>query len=203
MNNFKYFSLLTLFALLFLGCSKDGAMGLKGEQGEQGIPGPAGLDGEDGEQGLQGEQGEIGTANVIYSEWFTLQFPDDIEANNYVSSIDAPALTAEVVENGVVLAYGRYFSNSDIGVIEQIPFISFSINQHYSLNYTTPPASNSGRVFIKINSIDGGPIGSPLFFEYRYIIIPGEILTGGKSSGTINYLKMSYKEILILFNIPE
>ena len=196
--------LIQLLTLIFFACSpedgQDGAMGPQGEQGLTGPQGSAGQDGEDGQDGQQGEQGERGTANVIYSDWFPSKFPDDIAGANYVFSVSEPNLTQEIVDKGVLLGYAKYTSSSDIGVVEQLPFHD-AISKIYTISFTVPPAPNSERVFIVVRSTDGSPVGSTLFEEYRYVIIPGGVPTSGKSS--IDYTQLSYDEILDLFNIPE
>ena len=194
MKTIKYIIGLILCGLLVLACSKDVEMGMPGEDG---------VDGQNGEQGPQGEQGETGTANVIYSDWFSSLFPDDIASTNYSFSVIAPDITDEIVENGLVIGYGRFTSptSADIRVVEQLPFSFFERNQFYSLSFSTPPATNSERAFISLRSMDGSPIGEPFFEEYRYVIIPGGIPASGKSS--VNYNIMGYKEICTYFDIPQ
>jgi len=186
-NVINFFSVLFITGLI-LSCSS--------EDGEDGAMGPQGVAGTDG------TDGEDGTANVIYSDWFPSQFPDDIDGTNYVFSVAAPDLTAEIVEKGLVLVYGRFYSGDDIGVIFQLPHIFPFSQQFYTHSFTTPPASNAMRVFIILLSMDNTPIGSSLFEEYRYVIISGGT-PAGKSATSKDYSKMTYEEIAELFNIPE
>jgi len=203
---------LIILSIFIFACSKDGENGAIGPQGPQGEQGVAGADGEDGADGVdgtngeqgpegeQGSQGETGTANVIYSEWFTLEFPEDIEGTNYSLSIVAPDITNEIVANGLIIMYGLI--DGPILLPRQLPFSSFSNQQYYASTFRAPiPSSPTGRVFVTIWSMDGSPVGAPLFDRYRYIIIPGGTTVSGKSS--IDYTKMSYQEIVELFNIPE
>ena len=199
--------LIQLLTLVFFACSpedgQDGVMGPQGPQGEQGLTGPqgpAGEDGQDGQDGSQGEQGEPGTANVIYSDWFTLPFPDNINGINYVASTVANDITEEIVQNGVVLIYGRF--DTTVLIPQLLPFSAFGEQQYYAPGFRAPnETSPTGRVSVTIYSMDGSPIGIPIFLEYRYVIIPGGIPTSGKS--TIDYTQLSYEEIIDLFNIPE
>ncbi len=196
---------LLLMSCLILACSKDGEqgpIGTQGPQGEQGLPGVDGQNGEDGTDGAQGEPGELGTANVIYSEWFPSEFPDDIALARDSFSVGAPELTDDNIENGLLLVFGRTFNVIDDTLIEQLPRTFFVRDQYYYHRYITNPATTNPQQFeIIVESIDGGFIGTPFFEEYRYFIIPGGIPTSGKSA--VNYTKMTYEEISTHFNIPK
>ncbi|WP_282055419.1 hypothetical protein [Maribacter luteus] len=202
MKTFKFTNQLLgllFIASLFVACSKDdgedGAIGPQGPQGEQGIQGEAGADGEDG---AQGEQGETGAANVIYSEWLDSPLAENIALESTNADIAAPSLSQEIVDQGVVLLYGRIETN---GNVYSLPYIG---NQGVSYYYY----HNLEVINIRLTTIDGSDIGSPLFSSYRYILIPGGVQASngiggitGKSS--TDYSKMSYEEITALFNIPE
>lgn len=194
--------------LLVFACSpeegENGAIGPQGPQGEQGIPGPQGENGEDGAQGPQGEQGPQGVpgdTNVIYSDWFTLPFPEDISSTtNYSESIVAPDVTEAIVERGLVIVFARLDESPSF--VRQLPYTDFGSQQYYDPGFrSASPTSNVGVVSVAIWSMDGSPIGAPLFDEYRYIIIPGSIPASGKSAQ--EFSKMSYEEITSLFNIPK
>ncbi|MEH6679512.1 MAG: hypothetical protein V7724_03140 [Sediminicola sp.] len=197
--------LIQLLILVFFACSpedgQDGAIGPQGPQGEQGIAGQQGPAGQDGEDGQDGSEGEPGTANVIYSDWFTLPFPDDINSTtNYGAGIVANDVTENIVNNSVTLIYGR--SDTTVLIPQLLPFSAFAEQQYYAPGFRAPTESSpTGRVSVTIYSMDGSPIGIPIFEEYRYVIIPGGIPTSGKSS--IDYTQLSYEEIIDLYHIPE
>lgn len=199
------FSLLCI-ACLLMACSKDGndgPIGPQGAQGQQGEPGPSGADGIDGQDG---QDGATGTANVIFSGWITSTFDNNIVSTAAGIDIEAELLTQEIIDDGVVMVYGRnegLITGDDVFPLPQI----ISDDQHaFRLE-------EAGTIRITILSLEGSPVGSPFFESYRYILIPGGQSTdgntgpgglGGKSNlPTIDYTKMSYEKITAYFKIPE
>ncbi|MDD4554056.1 MAG: hypothetical protein PHP04_07645, partial [Bacteroidales bacterium] len=77
----NFFLLIAVSVFIFAGCTKDGP------QGPQGPQGPAGAD-----------------ATVYYSEWFSPVAWSGVSGDWYFAA-NAPDLTENIVENGVVLAY--------------------------------------------------------------------------------------------------
>ncbi len=148
---------LTLCSVLFLTCSKDGengGIGPKGNQGEQGIAGTdgvgeQGIAGSDG-QGEQEEQGETGTANVIYSDWITLDFGDTpINTTSISQNVDVPDLTQEIKDNGVVLVYSRNTINALDYEYYTLPYHRYNPDfQYYSHKFF----SHVNRINISIST---------------------------------------------------
>lgn len=183
------------------------ALGVPGPQGEQGVPGPAGSQGEQGPagpagpQGEQGEQGSTGTANVIYSDWIASGFPASITDNVEDFDIDAPKLTQEIIDKGVILAYGKTTGDPDV---LPLPVYIPTVNESYYHR-----VENVGLLQIRVMSGDGSAIGGTVFGEYRYVLIPGGVPAAngpgniGSKTTALDYTKMSYKEIIAHFNIPE
>ena len=185
----QLFGLLLIASLIFA-CSaedgEDGAIGPQGPQGEQGASGP---------QGEQGEQGETGSANVIFSDWIATTLPDPIASNTAIFNMAAPELSAEIRDSGVILVYGRAFTTDVYGLPATFNSVGFNETHYYRID-------TIGEISIRINSIDGADIGARLFNDYRYILIPGGIPASGKST-PLDYAKMTYEEIVELFNIPQ
>ncbi|MEO0506302.1 MAG: hypothetical protein AAF090_09130 [Bacteroidota bacterium] len=199
-NRFVKQSAAFLFSLFLLAsCSgEDGEMGVQGPQGEQG---PQGAQGDQGPQGDQGEQGETGSANVIYSEWIDTEFDNNIITTGAGFDIDVPDLTLEIVNQGVVLVFGRNFPGLSSPDIMQLPFIT--ADNFHSFRIEDPEVLR-----ITIASLDGTQVGSPFFEDYRYIIIPGGQPADTGDTVTIkgeqlDYSKMSYQEIITHFGITE
>jgi len=165
--------------------------GTQGEQGSQGDQGTQGEQGSQGDQGEQGEQGETGTANVIYSEWIDSGFPLDITSSSDTFEIPAPQITEEISNSGVVLVYAQF--RTFINVLG-IPAVV--ANRSYYFNFIP------GTLNITVASLDGSNVGATSFGSYRYVIIPGGV-AASKSDATTDYTKMSYEEIVDLFNIPN
>ncbi|MEM9077828.1 MAG: hypothetical protein AAGC43_12345 [Bacteroidota bacterium] len=193
--------------ILFLGISF--LISCSAEDGETGPAGPQGPQGEQGAQGPQGEQGEPGTANVIYSGWIDSEFDNNIISISASFSIDAPLMTDEIINEGVILVFGR--SNpapvtNDTDVY-QLPIVFGAALQqsHYFR------AEEAGQLdIVVVANEEGEPVGTPFFGEYRYVLIPGGTPTGGSDPGdlttksdSLDYSKMSYEEISELFNIED
>lgn len=163
--------LLVFSTLVFTGCKNDG------------MQGPAGLDGKD--------------ATVYYSGWVTPSAWLGASGDWYFD-INAPDLTADIVENGVVLAY--VWLSDDIyegTTVRPLPAYavgtnwSFLVHQYGSIEFTSDMISKPATTGNK----------------FRFIAIPGTITTlksavlNGKSAQELK--SMSYKEVCKALNIPE
>ena len=195
------FMIILLLGVLIMGCSKEGDIGPQGQQGEQGIQGEPGVAGQDGTNGIDGEDGEPGTANVIYSDWIPSGFPGTINDNFEQWEMYAPELTQEIHDSGVILLYARIGT-----LIYSIPATFFSSNEYWEFRLLD---TTDTLIAIRVNSIDGGNLGDLyLDGDFRYVIIPGGIPSSTSSqitskSKALDYSKMSYKEIVERFNIPD
>jgi hypothetical protein len=151
-----------------------------------------------GKEGPQGPQGPAGQdATVYYSEWFSPSAWSGGSGDWYFEA-SAPDLTQEIVENGVVLAYAWLADDVYQGSsVRPLPAAavganwSFLIHQYGSIEFTCD--------MFAMPLTTGN--------QFRFIAIPGTIQA--LKSGTPGYkseqeLKnMSYKEICMLYNIPE
>lgn len=199
---------IVLLSILIISCSaEDGATGPVGPAGPQGEQGEVGADGADGDQG---EQGDSGTANVIYSPWIDSEFDLNIISTSASFSIFTIALTEDIIEEGVILVYGRTFpapitEDTDVYALPMVLGAARQQSYYYR-------AEEVGELVISVAANEeGDPAGVPFFGEYRYIFIPGEqptnVLTVGGGSGskqqTLDYSKMSYEEVLEFFGIED
>lgn len=183
---------------------EQGAQGEQGEQGPKGEQGDQGPKGDPGEQGEQGPKGDTGTANVIYSDWIDTEFPNNITSSGAGFDIDAPKLTKDIIDKGVVLVYARNLTITGFNYFA-LPFIT-SGDQH---NFRV---EKEKVLRITVATLSGTPtsqVGNPFFEDYRYVLIPGgraADLSGPgdlAKSATIDYSKMSYEKIAERFNIPD
>jgi hypothetical protein len=134
-----------------------------------------------------------GTANVIYSGWF--------EAGSYINSgtqsayveKTAPAISQEIIDEGVVLAYTKLIS--DNGFVRPLPATTFDINDAI-WNYVIPGA---GSIRFTVKTIDGGNISPAGTNQYRYVIIPGGVSLNKKKT----LKQMPYKEIKKRFGLQD
>ena len=184
---------------------EDGAAANQGIQGEQGEQGEQGPQGEQGEQGEQGPKGNTGTANVIYSDWIDSGFDDNITDDFDGFLIDAPKVTQEIIDTGVVLVYAK--SNTNVYFTLPVTFYQ-GLNESYFVRINSPGSINIGVQGVEGNNVIGEPF---LNNQFRYVIIPAGVPadTGGPGSldsskaAALNYSKMSYEEIAERFNIPD
>jgi len=185
---------LYFLAILFvIGCNpEDGDQGPIGPAGPQGEQGPAGQDGADGQDGAQGE---TGSANVIYSDWIDSGFENDITDGFDAFNIDAPEITQEILDTGIILVYARSTTNT----IYQVPVTFYGfLNESYFFRII-----NAGTLNIGVEGIGTNNIGEPFLNDvFRYVIIPGGQQTTGKQTPP-DYTKMSYDEIAKLFGIKD
>jgi hypothetical protein len=162
--------LLVFSTLVFTRCTNDGA------------PGPAGQDGQN--------------ATVFYSEWFS---PSDWSGNSgdWYFDANAPDLTENIVENGVILAYiwldGDLYDATSVRPLPDYALganWSFLIHQYGSIEFTS--------------DMNSKPLTS---HKFRFIAIPGTIpalkSATMKDKSVEELRNLSYKEVCKLFNIPE
>ncbi len=96
-------TLLPLLSLALILTACEGPTGPEGPAGPQGAQGTAGERGPEGPQGLPGGSNMAMFSFTIAEDDFTDSDPPGIEIAAYA----APLITADVVENGVVLAYTK------------------------------------------------------------------------------------------------
>lgn len=162
---------ITFTALVFTGCNNEG------EQG------PAGQDGLD--------------ATVYYSQWITPTAWMGTSGDWYFD-VNAPDLTEDIVENGVILAYVWLAGDIyDATAVRPLPAYavganwSFLISEYESIEFTSDMISK--------------PLTAGNHF--RFIAIPGNVETlksaSLKSVSETELRSMTYKEVCKLYNIPE
>lgn len=215
------FSLFFALCLVTISCSK-GPMGPQGPQGVDGIQGPKGDDGEDGQDGAtgaQGEQGEQGpegpqgpqgpqgpagtgggSSTVIYSKWFSLAntewadstLPPEIGSQQITRAFkNAPDITSNILDSGIVLSYIRH---ATIIGNQLMPYQIYN----YVINFSPLP----GRLIYYLSdpvTQNASGVFPPDDFEYRYIIIPGNVLASGRARSPKT---MTYEEVCRQYKIP-
>jgi hypothetical protein len=159
--------------LVLSGCQTDG------------VPGPAGQDGLDGQN-----------ATIYYSEWFSPSEWLGISGDWYFDA-NAPDLTKNIVENGVVLAYvwlaGDLYNATSVRPLPDYALganWSFLIHQYESIEFTSDMISK--------------PLSG---HKFRFIAIPGTIpalkSASLKNKSDAELRSMSYYDVCKLFNIHE
>jgi len=158
-------------------------------QGEQGIQGPAGQDGADGENGTDGADGqdgsngqngadgEDGNANVIASDWVSVEFPTTATPSATFNITD-DRITQDIADSAAIYAYGRS-GNATIS----IPF-TFRNRTYY---FVLSPDTNEFRLIAL--SVDGSPEFLNDFSEVRYVIIPATTTGKGTTTSTLEQMQ--------------
>jgi hypothetical protein len=133
---------------------------------------------------------------VYYSEWIT---PSAWlgESGDWYFSVDAPELTADIVERGVILAYVSLVGDIYEAAVRPLP--AYAVEANWS--FLIPD--------YEIIEFTSDMISQPVTAgnSFRFIAIPGSTDTlksasMGKMSEQV-LRSMPYKDVCKLFNIPE
>jgi hypothetical protein len=168
-------------------------------------------------KGDTGPAGPKGTANVIYSGWFTpATYTKDTVFGNYGFSYNKATtdITQQIVDSGTVITFGKLDGYNPIiwptNQISQLPI---------SIAYLSGTTSNidiwsalvtAGNLKIRLVSSTNqyGSISNA--HQFRYIIVPGGTKSTVASTklGLVNgnaskLLQMSYAEICQRLGVPE
>lgn len=159
-------------------------------------------------EGPRGAAGPAGTANVIYSEWYSpVTWDPQIIFGVYerTFTMTTPALTQDIIDNGVVLVYMRF-----VGLAPEISQLPVSL-EDVDYNFTFRAQSGSIKVVYwryTNPGVDPGVIPSENLV--RYVLIPGGVLddaalsrgiTSTQLTGSLD--SMPYREVCGMLDIPE
>ena len=145
---------------------------------------------------LKGAKGDPGTANVIYSDWYTPTTYTQTTifgTKNFATDIAATKITQAILDKGVVVVYGKLNGyNPIIWPTDQVSQLPIGISY---MNGTTPNLDTwsalctVGNVRITLTSSINAYGSISNAHQFRYVIIPGGVHT----LSTVN-LK-NYKEV--------
>ena len=209
--------LVLLFSVLLVSCQKGDA-------------GPAGAAGAAGSTGATGAQGPTGTANVIYSSWFTASpwtkdTVFDIYGFNYNKG--TTDITQQILDSGTVITFGKLAGYNTLiwptGQVSQMPIVLSYRFSPTGITYTDTWSALASLNNLKIRFVnDQNYYGSiATSHQFRYVIIPGGkkstivssapgVHTGqGRNMDTNvqdvvnNYDHMTYEEICDKLKIPQ
>lgn len=175
-----------LFALMITSCSKDGAEGPQGPQGDQGSEGPA------------GPIGDTGTANVIYSDWITVQesewSPNSGIVSRKTAILNAPEINQKHMDTSAILVYVKKTFGTSPNSIALLPMddneFEFIVD-----------GIDIGEIVLKARRIDLGTFSNSFVpLPFRYIIIPGGL--PAKDQAQPEFKKLTYEEVMDYFEIP-
>jgi len=199
MKKVNYLLLLSAICALFItSCGKDGAVGPQGPTGPTGATGPA---------GPTGATGATGTANVIYSAWVTPStYTKDTVFSTYhfYTNIAAAKITQAILDHGTVIVYGKLDGyTSVIWPTDQVSALPIVVTYTEGTTvYTDTWSSLATLGNIKIDFVDDKNLynGISNAHQFRYIIIPGAVLTA-----TINkHVNLNdYNQVKQAFKLPD
>ncbi len=150
-------------------------------------------------KGDTGPQGKPGTANVIYSNWASAvatSFKDSIidNSNLKIARVNAPELVDSIINKGTLLVYCMFGST-----IEPLPYTSFAGGKINTIAFL--PTSKS-IVITRFTHDNTNSINLSSSLQYRYIIIPGGVVSGGRMAKS-DYKSMTYEEVCKELGIPQ
>ncbi|WP_273567984.1 collagen-like triple helix repeat-containing protein [Maribacter halichondriae] len=177
-----------------------GSPGMQGIQGEPGEAGPAGQDGINGTNGTNGTDGQDGSANIDY-----LTF--DVSAASGTSfELSANPLSANIVEEGTVLAYLNVGSEW-----YQIPNQRITTNGFSLIDIATSFIDNGSNYLFKMTFLrDGIPFAIAAGDLDTLRLVNIRPSSSGKSTGN-DALKMlkdngvdvsDYYQVMNYFGLP-
>ncbi|MGF7038972.1 hypothetical protein [Mucilaginibacter lappiensis] len=140
-------------------------------------------------KGATGAQGPPGTANVMYTDWFTpATYTKDTVFGSwgFYHDISIPAITQAVLDHGTVIAFAKLNGyNPSIWPTNQVGQLPVAITyiQGTANIDTWSSFSSLGKVRIKLVSSLNLYISISNAHQFRFVIIPG----GVSVPGTLNY----------------
>lgn len=159
-------------------------------------------------KGENGDQGPPGTANVLYSEWFT---PDAYTSTmvfgmrNFTYEKAVPEITTTILDSGMVIVFGKLLgyvpSVWPANQVSQLP-ISLTYNQGGVTTDTWSALCSPQKITIRFVNDQNIYLNIATGHLFRYLIVPGGTETSGRRSVT-DYQHMSYRDICAMYNIPE
>jgi len=182
----------------------------------------------DGEDGPTGPQGPPGTANVIYSEWFTAAQWDTATIfgiRNFSYTRAAPQITQAILDSGVVLTYGRLTGYApQVWPADRVALLPVTLTyvQGNTQVDTWSAYMTPGNLRINFTNNMNFYTSVATTHRFRYVIIPGgaaaagsaargnpdRLVNTGATVGGTGYTRaelqaMPYEQVRRLFNIPQ
>ncbi len=151
-------------------------------------------------EGPQGPAGLDGNANVIASQWYTPTAWVG-ESGDWYFAISNAAITKDIVESGVVLAYVSL--PGDVYDFAVRPLPAYAIDANWDFLLPNDGASTYGAIEFTSNMTNKPGTTD---YNFRFILIPSNVSLKSASlnaSGISDLKKMPYQEVCKLFGIQE
>jgi hypothetical protein len=153
-------------------------------------------------KGDTGPAGPAGSANVMYSEWFTpatYQKDTVFGVWGFKYNRTAPGITQKVLDSGVVLTFGKLLGYNSLvwpaGNVGQLP-VTITYMQGGVTNDTWSALASVGNLRIRFHNDRNIYTSIATQHQFRYIIVPGG-LPGGRTR------PLTYEEVCRRYNVPE
>lgn len=162
------------------------------KKGDTGPAGPQGTAGAAGTPGAPGTTGPAGTANVIYTNWFNVDYNTLTAPNGdtirFFATIPAPKLVDSILARGEIKVFFNYGKPSAPDVIPLPYYDPIYFNPAVVINPDFFPAL----IYLTSNRNMGTfDENGEKRYQYRYILIPGgtagRAAPGGKTIDWNNY----------------
>ena len=155
-------------------------------------------------KGSKGDKGDPGTANVIYSDWFTPdRYVKDTLYGIWRFNYDKPVaeITQDIIDKGSVLVYGKLLGYNPVvwpvSQVAQMP-IQLTYVQGAEMTDTWSALITKGNIKIRfINDRNYYTVISSVH-QFRYVIIPGSVKT---TSAAVNF--NDYNAVKAVFQMND
>gem|GEM_PF-1614656 len=190
----KTFSIVSMAVLFLVACSpEDGDTGPAGPVGPEGAIGPAGQDGTNGTNGTSGTNGNDGAngaSSVVSSVFFvdSASWTNPTTVNGIVNSINVPAITSNIVENGVVLLYQT--TDNSIPTATNWTAVPYT-DGIFSYLFSYAPGIVNLKITVTING-SSPTLGAASDHTYRVVVITPGAKIAGFDPHSYNEVKMVY-----------
>jgi hypothetical protein len=162
----------------------------------------------EGDRGPIGPKGDPGTANVIYSAWFSPPTWNAVTEYGIAwrtFTMGAPSLTQEVLDYGAVLVYMRFIGYNN--AIVQLPVVLPDVGLSFSFRARVDSVRAE---YYSPSSPTTYPIIAPSYNQVRYVLIPGGVVDGemvaegGTHAQAVARLRaLPYDEARRRFGLPD
>lgn len=150
-------------------------------------------EGPQGPAGTNGTNGLDGNANVYYSEWAMLgqawrdtTIDGSLLKYNYIL---ASVLNQNMIDSAAVLVYMKFADQ-----IHPLPYTSYAGGIANTMGYFM----GLGKIYLtRFTHDNSGSIGASSVLQFRYVVIPGGIVSYSALK------QMKYEEIISRYNIAE
>jgi hypothetical protein len=164
--------------------------------------------GDTGPTGPTGPRGATGSANVIYSEWYspdTWYLETEFGTTQRFYSIGSTSITQEIIDQGVVMVYMRFVGFAP--EIVQLPFLVTDAGYQF---YYCAQADSVKVAYYVAAARATTPSIIPSYNQVRYVLISGGVVAATMQAEGSTYEQevaslryMPYADVCRKYGVPE